>query len=154
VTAGWRSSRWAPRLHRVVGRRRRDCGSATVWVLVACLLTWAMAALALSIGGALVARHRAESAADLAALAGARALADGGAEGCADAARVAAATRTLLVACDRLADGSLQVVVEAPLPQLLARMSHLPPARARARAGSMRSVNPDASLETGRGGVG
>ena len=115
-----------------------DRGSATVWVVVACLVTWSVATLALSIGGVVEARHRAASAADLAALAGARSLAEGVGDPCAEAARVAAATRARLVACERLADGSLQVVAEAALPPLLARWAHLPPARARAPGGRPR----------------
>jgi secretion/DNA translocation related TadE-like protein len=127
-----------------------DRGSATVWVMVACLVTWSAVTFAASIGGVVVARHRAGSAADLAALAGAHVLINGVGDPCAEAERVAAATRARLVACERLADGSLQVVVEAPLPRLLARWTQLPPARARARAGTVRSVDGD----TGRAGGG
>jgi secretion/DNA translocation related TadE-like protein len=106
-----------------------------VWVLVACLVTWSVATFGLSIGGVIEARHRAASAADLAALAAAAVLAEGAGDPCAEAARVAAGTRARLVACERLGDGSLQVVVEAALPRLVARWTQLPPARARARAG-------------------
>ena len=113
-----------------------DRGSATVWVALACLVTWSVATVALSVGAAVAARHRAVSSADLAALAGARTLVDGSSDPCGAAQRVAAATRARLVACDRLADGSLQVVTEVALPPILARWSHLPPARARARAGA------------------
>jgi secretion/DNA translocation related TadE-like protein len=112
-----------------------DRGSATVWVVVACLVTWSVAILALTIGAAVVARHRAASAADLAALASARVLADGVGDPCAAAVQVATASRARVVGCELLADGSLQVFVEAPLPQLLDRWPNLPPARARARAG-------------------
>jgi secretion/DNA translocation related TadE-like protein len=121
-----------------------DRGSATVWVVLACLVTWSVTTVALSIGGVVVARHRAASAADLAALAGARTLASGDVFGdpCAEAQRVAAAARARLVACDRMADGSLQVVAEVALPRLLARWPDLPPARARARAGGVRTVSP------------
>jgi secretion/DNA translocation related TadE-like protein len=113
-----------------------DRGSATVWVALACLVTWSVATVALSVGAAVAARHRAVSSADLAALAGARTLVDGSSDPCRAAQRVAAATRARLVACDRLPDGSLQVVTEVALPPILARWSHLPPARARARAGA------------------
>jgi secretion/DNA translocation related TadE-like protein len=113
-----------------------DRGSATVWVAIACLVTWSVATVALSIGAAVAARHRAVSSADLAALAGARMLAGESSDPCSKAQRVAAAAGARLVACDRLADGSLQVVTEVALPRLLGRWSHLPPARARARAGA------------------
>lgn len=129
-----------------------ECGSAAVWVVVACLVTWSLATIAVSVGGAVVARHRAASAADLAALAGARSLASGAGDPCAEAERVAAATRARLVACERLADGSLQVVAEAALPPLLARWAHLPPARARARAGVGRAlVGRSVALDRRRG---
>jgi secretion/DNA translocation related TadE-like protein len=110
-------------------------GSATVWVAVGCLAIWLVAFVALSIGGAVAARHRAESGADLAALAGARTLAYGVGDPCAEAQRVATATRARLVSCVHLPDGSFEVVVEVGLPGLLARWPHLPPARARSRAG-------------------
>jgi len=70
-----------------------------------------------------------------AALAGVRSLASGLGDPCAEAVRVAGAARARLVACARLADGSLEVVAEVALPRLLARWPHMPPARARARAG-------------------
>jgi secretion/DNA translocation related TadE-like protein len=112
-----------------------DRGSATVWVAIACLLTWAVAIFALSVGGAIAARHRAAAAADLAALAGARTLADGVGDPCPEAQRVAAAATAQVVSCDVLTDGSLEVVAEVALPRLLARWRNLPPVRARARAG-------------------
>lgn len=116
-----------------------DRGSATVWVVLVCLVTWSVATFAASIGGVIEARHRAASAADLAALAGAHVLTSGVGDPCAEAQRVAAATRARLVACDRLADGSLEVVAEVALPRLLARWPDMPPARARARAGGVRT---------------
>jgi secretion/DNA translocation related TadE-like protein len=124
------------------GLTAADRGSATVWVAIICLVTWSVATVALSVGAAVAARHRAVSSADLAALAGARTLADGSSDPCSAAQRVAAATRARLVACDRLPDGSLQVVTEVGLPPILARWSNLPPARARARAGVIRHVSP------------
>lgn len=127
---------------RSAGRLAADLGSATVWVVLACLVTWSVATVALSIGGVVVARHRAASAADLAALAGARSLASGLGDPCAEVARVAGAARARLLACERRADGSLEVVAEVTLPRLLARWPDLPPARARARAGVIRSVSP------------
>jgi secretion/DNA translocation related TadE-like protein len=124
------------------GTPATDRGSATVWVAIACLVTWAVAIFALSVGGVVAARHRAASAADLAALAGAYRRAAGAGDPCAEAQLVAAATRARLVACDPLADGSLLVVAEVALPRLLTGWPHLPPARARARAGVIRHVSP------------
>jgi secretion/DNA translocation related TadE-like protein len=139
--------------------RRRGCaqvpavvrGSATVWVVMACLVTWSVATVALSVGGALVARHRAASAADLAALAGARVMTDHVGDPCVEARRVAAAAQARLIACDRLADGSLQVVAEVALPPLLARWPDMPPARARARAGRSAASGSAASRSAASG---
>jgi secretion/DNA translocation related TadE-like protein len=79
-------------------RRRAERGAATILVLaMAGLVVFVTTALAVVVG--LVAGHRtAQSAADLAALAGARSLAQG-ADGCAEAAGVARANRAHLVAC-------------------------------------------------------
>jgi secretion/DNA translocation related TadE-like protein len=78
--------------------RHDDAGSASVWVLTVC-------ALLLLVGGAVqvrtlavLARHRAESAADFAALAGAVQIGGTGVP-CTTAARVAAADGARLVSC-------------------------------------------------------
>jgi secretion/DNA translocation related TadE-like protein len=113
--------------------RRGDRGSATLWVLMIYLVVWGSALAALAVGAALVTRHRAESAADLAALAAARALASGVAEPCRSAARVTEAVHVRLAGCRVEGAASVLVVVEATGP--LPRWADLPPARARARAG-------------------
>jgi secretion/DNA translocation related TadE-like protein len=110
-----------------------------------CGLLVAVTTGVLAVAGAVVARQRAESAADLAALAGASgggrtptvASPDGADDGCAAAGRVAAAAGARLVAC--VAAGSatapdLRILVEVPVPAVLAALD-VPPARARARAG-------------------
>jgi len=94
---------------RPTGLAAADRGSATIWVAIACLVTWSVALFALSVGGVIAARHRAASAADLAALAGAQTLVAGGGDPCVAAQRVAAAAGARVVACDVLANGSLQV---------------------------------------------
>jgi secretion/DNA translocation related TadE-like protein len=139
----WRRGRAAA--ERSAGPAPADRGSATVWVAIACLVTWAVAIFALSIGGVIAARHEAASAADLAALAGARTLAAGMSDPCAEAQRVAAGAKARVIACGVLTDGSLQVVVETALPRLLARWPQLPPAQARARAGISRSFGLDSA---------
>jgi secretion/DNA translocation related TadE-like protein len=98
--------------------------------VVAVVLSAATATLGLA--GALVARQRAEAAADLAALAGAQALLRGG-DACGTAGRVAVAGRARVVACQPLGT-ALDLVVEVALPGVLGRLD-MPPARARARAG-------------------
>ncbi|MDQ1626309.1 MAG: hypothetical protein QOI54_53 [Actinomycetota bacterium] len=110
-----------------------DAGSATIWVLCCCLLVWSAGLAGLTRGAAVVARHRAESAADLAALAGARVQLAATGPPCARVAEVAARNGARLVACAARGDGSLSVVLEVPGPSW-GRL-RLPPARARARAG-------------------
>jgi secretion/DNA translocation related TadE-like protein len=92
--------------------------------------------LALTIGGvyvgsAVIARHRAQAAADLAALAGAQHLADGPGVACAQATAVAHTMRSAVIQC--AVDG-LDVVITADVSLSLGRLS-VGPARATARAG-------------------
>lgn len=83
------------------------------------------------VGSAVAARHRAQSAADLAALAGAGELAAGPQRACARSARLAAAMGTTLIDCTA-EDLDVTVVVQAE-PALAGWL--LGPARAAARAG-------------------
>jgi secretion/DNA translocation related TadE-like protein len=98
-------------------------------VLVSGLL---MATGAARLGGALVGRARAESAADAAALAAADRLALGGGSAAARVAaeRTAASNHAHLVSCD-CTGASASVVVEVDLPPVLAVFG---PARGRAKA--------------------
>ena len=73
------------------GVRRNDRGSATVWVLALCGVLMSLGAAAVLVGGAVAGRHRAEAAADLAALAAAGRAVSGAADPCAAAASVASA---------------------------------------------------------------
>lgn len=82
-------------------------------------------------GAAVVARHRAQSAADLAALAGAADLGAGADAACAQAAVLATAMETVLVACT--VEG-LDVVLTVQASAAL-RFFGAPSARAVARAG-------------------
>jgi secretion/DNA translocation related TadE-like protein len=111
----------------------RDRGSATVWVLAAGMVM-VLAALAVStIGAAIVARHRAQQAADLAALAGAAYALTGEAAACARAAELVSLNGASLVSC-RL-DGPDLIVsaaIEPAGPPVLTR-----PATASARAGQV-----------------
>lgn len=70
-----------------------------MYALAVVALLAAVALTAAAVGGALVARHRAMAAADLAALAGADALAAGRAEPCDAAARIASRHAVDLVSC-------------------------------------------------------
>ena len=112
--------------------RPGERGSAGIWAVavVGALLTVSLGVLAWS--GALVARQRAQNAADLAALAAARHAVSGG-EGCAAAGRLVSAAGGRLLGCTVHDGAVVTVLVEVPVP--LVRGLEIPPARARARAG-------------------
>ncbi|MFF9408907.1 Rv3654c family TadE-like protein [Streptomyces anandii] len=76
-----------------------DRGSATVWSVGAIALLCVVFGAGLALGQAVVTRHRAAGAADLAALAAADHWAEGRAAACARADRVARAQDTHLVRC-------------------------------------------------------
>jgi secretion/DNA translocation related TadE-like protein len=84
-----------------------------------------------SVGSAVIARHRAQAAADLAALGAAVHLADGTGEACSHAAALAHAMRTVLTQC---AVEDLDVIVDVDASVAFGRMG-VGPARASARAG-------------------
>ncbi|MFV0457666.1 MAG: hypothetical protein ACK5MT_02670 [Actinomycetales bacterium] len=125
--------------HRPRTRALPDEGSATplTLALIACSLL--LAGLLGSLVQVRAAVQRAEVGADLSALAArASAPAEWSSPGACPvgprqaAVAVAEANQVQLVGCDALGDGSLVVVVAAPLPP---RLSVLPAPQARARAG-------------------
>ncbi|MBO1418687.1 Rv3654c family TadE-like protein [Streptomyces sp. FH025] len=128
-----------------------DAGSATVWLLALAMLGTAVFTATIAVGAVVAARHRAESAADLAALAAADRLLLDPDGGCGRAAGIAAAQRAVLVSCavDRSAD-AVEVVAEVPVGGLPLRLP-VGPARARSRAGPVRA--PVAGAEDGAGGA-
>jgi secretion/DNA translocation related TadE-like protein len=81
------------------GRAHSDGGSATIWVLAAGLVVVLVAATLAMVGSATVARHRAQVAADLAALAAALRAWDGQSVACDRAADLSARNGASLVAC-------------------------------------------------------
>ncbi|MBC3842945.1 hypothetical protein GXW82_30520 [Streptacidiphilus sp. 4-A2] len=104
-------------------------------MLVGCALV-----AVLGLAAAVAARHRAESAADLAALAAADRMLVDPAGACAEAVRVAAAQRAELTSCVLSSDAerdSVLVAVESPLAGPDGLFAGLPPARGRARAGPL-----------------
>jgi secretion/DNA translocation related TadE-like protein len=118
---------------RAGSRAGPEEGAGTVLAvgLVAVLGTLILACAAL--GAAVASRHRAASAADLAALAGAdRAVGRAMGEPCQAAANVARANAAQLTACRVDADGSVTVTVQVRLPS---PWTTLGPAQARSRAG-------------------
>jgi secretion/DNA translocation related TadE-like protein len=114
-------------------RRRRvaDRGSATVLAIAVIMLVTLAGIAGVTLGSALVARHRTAAAADLAALAGAATAADGQTAACARARAVAAANRAGLASC-RVAGQVVEVVAVIRLPSLFGVPMT---ARSRARAG-------------------
>jgi secretion/DNA translocation related TadE-like protein len=77
----------------------RDRGSATILVLAVGLVTVLLGVAVAAAGAAIVARHRAQGAADAAALAGAAVAVDGEVAACAVATDVATANGAQLVHC-------------------------------------------------------
>ncbi|MFR9804889.1 Rv3654c family TadE-like protein [Pseudonocardia sp. RS010] len=77
----------------------RDRGSATVWAAFAAVALLAVTAFLLDVGGAVLARHRAEASADLAALAAAGDPVQGEEVACAAAHRVTDGTGAELTRC-------------------------------------------------------
>jgi secretion/DNA translocation related TadE-like protein len=93
---------------------RGDRGAATVLVLALAGLLTAAGALAAEVGAVAVARHRAESAADLAALAAAdRALA-GAVAACSAAGRAATAVAAVVESCVVAGDVADVIVAVRP----------------------------------------
>ncbi|MFC7490030.1 MULTISPECIES: Rv3654c family TadE-like protein [unclassified Knoellia] len=113
-------------------KHRDESGSGTVLVVAAMGVLLVLVIAALHLGAAATAAHRARTAADLAALAGAATLQDGDASPCARAAQVAGRNRARLVAC-ALVGESVSVRVATAVP---ARWPGVPDeALASARAG-------------------
>jgi len=100
-------------------------------VLAVGLLCVLVAASFAAAGAAIVARHRAQSAADLAALAAAVHLAEGPDPACGQARRIASANRARLVSCRVV--GSDVIVTTEVRPAGVAALAGV--ARAHARAG-------------------
>lgn len=108
----------------------RDSGVATVWTAMAVAALTGVAVLGCWLGAAVVARHRAETAADLGALAAASHAAEGPVRACERARWVADRMGVTFLACrwQRL-DAFVEVQVPAP------GLGGVPALAARARAG-------------------
>ncbi|SEO42445.1 Rv3654c family TadE-like protein [Actinacidiphila rubida] len=119
-------------------RRRGDRGSATVWSLGSIGVLLALFAAALFMSQAVVARHRAGGAADLAALAAADHALDGSRTACRLAAEVAEAQGGRLRGC-QVAGEVAEVVVQVG------------GARVRSRAGPADAEPPDRPAGPGPG---
>ncbi|MFF3440773.1 Rv3654c family TadE-like protein [Streptosporangium sp. NPDC002721] len=114
-------------------------GSATIWTVGLMALVFAVATAVVFAGMARVARHRAQSAADLSALAAARlAFADPG-RGCVRASSLAADNEARVTRCS-LSDGGIadiEVTLEVSLP-----LKGPVAITARARAGPVHIADP------------
>ncbi|GDY30744.1 Rv3654c family TadE-like protein [Gandjariella thermophila] len=108
-----------------------DRGSATVWVVAVIAAVLVVTTAGVYLGAAVVTRHRAAAAADLAALGAAVDGVSGESPACERAAWVAERMGTALVSCHLDGWDALVEVTSRP-PEPLARFGT---ARARARAG-------------------
>ena len=113
------------------GRCAADRGSATILAIAVITLITCAGLAGVTLGSALVARHRTAAAADLAALAGAAKATEGQIGACAAARAVAAENRAELASC-RLAGQVVEVVAVIRLPSLFGVPMT---ARSQARAG-------------------
>lgn len=100
----------------------RQRGSATVLTAGGVAATVVVLAAALLVVGVVHDVHRARSAADLAALAGAAPLVEGGSADCSGARSVAAANGARLTSCGPGADGSVRVTVAVGLRPVVHRL--------------------------------
>jgi len=123
----------APPAGRPVRRsaRDRDAGVAAVLVLALSAVLALVGSVTVTLAAVAVARQRAASVADLAALAAAQASLRGPAEACAQAARVAMLSDASLRSCSLEGDVAV-VVAEVRPPGVLGGLGS---ASARARAG-------------------
>jgi secretion/DNA translocation related TadE-like protein len=119
--------------HRTGGFRRppHDRGSATVWAVAGVAVIMTVFLVGLHLGSAVIARHRAEAAADLAALAAAGVAVEGAEASCDRAGEVAAAMGGTITSC-RLVGWDALVEVRVPTEVALPGIDG---AAGRARAG-------------------
>ena len=125
-----RVAHWSPRRPDHPRTLPHDTGVATVLSCVVAAVLLVVTGLVVQFGAVVVARHRAESAADLAALAGARSALAGSAAVCTAAQRVANANGAALDSCEEVEVDVLVVVSVRVRAGPLAGQ-----ARGRARAG-------------------
>ena len=113
-----------------------DRGSASIWVLAAGLVFVSFATTAVLAGSAAIARHRAQSAADLGALAGAVDVVVDPGGACGAAAAVIAENGAAMTAC-RV--DTLDIVVAASVP-VAGAIGGIGPAVGVARAGPVQTI--------------
>ncbi|MGV0804667.1 Rv3654c family TadE-like protein [Mycolicibacterium setense] len=126
-----RGSRCPPRRSRLPNPASGERGSATPLAAAMIAMLIAFAAGGAYLGAAATARHRAQGAADLAAVGAAGAVVSGPDAACRQAGQIAARMRSVVAEC-RIE--GLDVVLEVSVPVRLGRWG-VGPARAVARAG-------------------
>jgi secretion/DNA translocation related TadE-like protein len=97
-------------MRRAGWRHESDRGSVSIWTLAVGLLVAFMGFTSVAVGQAVVATHRAQSAADLGAIAGAEFAAFGRDMACARAAQIVTANGATITSC--VMDG-LDIIVTA-----------------------------------------
>ncbi|MUN38074.1 Rv3654c family TadE-like protein [Actinomadura litoris] len=103
---------------RVLKGGERDRGAATLWVLTFTAIIWLVGVSAMAVGGVRAARHHADAAADLAALAAAARVPEGAAAACARARGIAAESGARVARCavkDGTVDVSVTLALRVPL---------------------------------------
>ncbi|WP_267467111.1 MULTISPECIES: Rv3654c family TadE-like protein [Nocardia] len=93
----------------------RDGGSATVAGCLALIALLALTVLVTHVGGVIAARHRAQAAADLAALAAAAKLLEGADAGCGAAESIGRRMKAGLIRCE-IAGWDVLIEVEEKVP--------------------------------------
>ncbi|MFD0684103.1 Rv3654c family TadE-like protein [Actinomadura fibrosa] len=96
----------------------RDRGAGTIWVLAFMALIWMSGVAAMTVGGVRAARHRADAAADLAALAGAARVPEGAQSACGRARHIADESGARLARCavsGNVVDVAVTVAFRVPL---------------------------------------
>jgi secretion/DNA translocation related TadE-like protein len=119
------------------GRPPHDRGSATVWAAAGVAVIMTVFLVGLHLGAALIARHRAEAAADLAALAAAGVAVEGAEAACDRAGEVAAAMGGTVTSCGLV---GWEALVEVRVPTEVA-LPGIDGAAGRARAGPVPSTS-------------
>ncbi|MFG1858544.1 Rv3654c family TadE-like protein [Actinomadura geliboluensis] len=91
-----------------------DRGAGTVWVVAFAAVVWVAGVAAIAVGGVRGARQRGDAAADMAALAAAARVADGGRSACGRAREIAAGSGARLTEC-RIRGDDVEVMVTVRL---------------------------------------
>jgi secretion/DNA translocation related TadE-like protein len=121
--------------------RWSDRGAATVWLVAVMAVVCVIGVAVCEVAAARVARHRAQSAADLAALAGAQRALGVTREACDHARLVAHANGAVLESCS-LTGAVVEVTTSVPVPLVAALAGGPWKATAMARAGPVEQSGP------------